>query len=216
MMIDSSKLFLNDELYLKNYPVISGTDEAGRGPLAGPLVVSSVIFKKGFYNDIINDSKKLNEKKRNDLFDIIIENCFDYSISIVSSEKIDQLNILQATMFGMKETILKLKVKPDCSLIDGNKVPYIENYLLKPIVKGDSLHACIAAASILAKVTRDRIMIEYDQQFPLYGFAKHKGYPTKEHFLALRKHGITSIHRKSYKPVMQLTLEDYFIYDEKN
>lgn len=203
-----NSLFKNDLEVKHQYPVISGTDEAGRGPLAGPLVVASVILKDDFHHEWLDDSKKISEKRREELFDIIINNCLEYTIQILSPAQIDHLNIFQATMLGMKETIEQLKIKPDCCLIDGNKAPKMSGVNLKPVVKGDGTHACIAAASILAKVTRDRIMLDLHEQYPEYGFAKHKGYPTKDHLSAIRKFGITSVHRKSYKPVMQMTLQD--------
>ena len=207
----TNKLFENDNKLKEKYNVLSGTDEAGRGPLAGPLVVASVILNDDFYHEFLDDSKKMTEKKRDLLYDLILENCVEYSVKIIEPVEIDRLNILQATLKGMGDTILALSHKPELALIDGNKTPLLSHYNLKAVVKGDGNHACIAAASVLAKVTRDRIMIELDKIYPQYGFLKHKGYPTEEHMNAIRIHGITPVHRKSYKPVMQMTLKDLFI-----
>ena len=177
--------------------VICGVDEAGRGPLAGPVVAAACILPDGFIIEGLNDSKKLTEKKRDKLFDVIIENAIDYSIASASVEEIEEINILNAAMLAMNRAIDGLKVKPDLALIDGNtsrgfSVP------TETVVGGDAKSPSIAAASILAKVTRDRMCIDFDKDYPEYGFAKHKGYGTKVHMDALRKFGATPIHRPSF------------------
>ena len=183
---------------------LCGIDEAGRGPLAGPVVVAGVYLTKDIID--LNDSKQLSEKKRSELFPIIKENSI-YSISIISPEVIDEINILQATKKGMVEVakaILKQKADIDVLLIDGNQKIDIDIIEQMPIIKGDSLSKSIAAASILAKVTRDKIMIEYAKQYPNYGLEKHKGYPTKDHIKAIEKHGVLDIHRKTFKPIKDM------------
>ena len=183
------------------YKLFIGIDEAGRGPLAGPVVVAGVYLKKEIAE--LNDSKQLSEKKRSELFPIIKENSI-YSISVISPEIIDEINILQATKKGMvevAENILKIKPEIDVLLIDGNQMINFNKTDQIPIVKGDSLSSSIAAASILAKVTRDEIMIKYGEKYPEYGFEMHKGYPTKKHIEAIEKYGVLDIHRKTFKPV---------------
>jgi ribonuclease HII len=189
------------------YKNIIGIDEAGRGPLAGPVVVAGVFLENiGEWASELNDSKKLSLKKRNELYHLIKNNSI-YEISVISPKVIDELNILQATKKGMLEvakSILKRKNNINVVLIDGNqkidcrKIPQIT------IVKGDSLSKSIAAASILAKVTRDEIMLNYSKKYPQYGFENHKGYPTKKHILAIKKYGITDIHRKTFKPIKNI------------
>lgn len=183
---------------------IAGVDEAGRGPIAGPLVVSSVILKNTNIHPLLNDSKKLSERKREILYDWIIENSFSYSIKIISAKIVDDINILQATLYGMKSSVESLKVIPDFVLIDGNKIPKNLVNPARAIVKGDSSYACIAAASILAKVSRDRLMHNIHQQYPYYAFDEHKGYPTEKHIKLLTQHGISPEHRITYKPVKEL------------
>ena len=185
------------EGYSKGYLYIGGIDEAGRGPLAGPVVASVVVFKPNTKIEGINDSKKLSEAKREELFDIIKEQAIDYGIGIVNNEEIDEINILNATYLAMKKALNCLKNTPDYLLIDAATIPGI-NIDQKPIIKGDSKSISIAAASILAKVTRDNIMYQYDEMFPEYGFKSHKGYGTKEHYEAIERYGITRIHRKSF------------------
>lgn len=177
--------------------VICGVDEAGRGPLAGPVVAAACILPDGYVIDGLNDSKKLSEKKRDKLFDIIIENAVDYSIAMASVEEIEEINILNAAMHAMRRAIDGLKIKPDLALIDGNTS---RGFTLptKTVVGGDAKSPSIAAASILAKVTRDRMCYEFDQEFPEYGFAKHKGYGTKIHIEAIKAYGVTPIHRPSF------------------
>ena len=176
---------------------ICGVDEAGRGPLSGPVVAAAVILPCGLYIDGLNDSKKLTEKKRDALFDIIKEKALSYGIGSASPREIDEYNILNATMLAMHRAIDNLPIKADFALVDGN---VIRGYDIpaKAIVKGDSVSASIAAASILAKVTRDRICLEDAKKYPQYDFAKHKGYCTKEHMELLRKYGPCEIHRRSF------------------
>lgn len=186
-----------NEGYENGYTYIGGIDEAGRGPLAGPVVAAVVVFKPGTKIEGINDSKKLSEAKRDELFDIIKEQALDYGIGIVQKDEIDEYNILNATYMAMKKAINCLKKTPDYLLVDAAHVPDV-TIEQKSIIKGDSKSISIAAASILAKVTRDSIMYEYDKMYPEYGFASHKGYGTEQHYKAIREHGITSIHRRSF------------------
>lgn len=181
---------------------LCGIDEAGRGPIAGPLVVAGVIFPLGYQNDSIYDSKALREKKREELFDIIINDALEYKILIIDEREIERKNIYQATRDAMQKIAEELNA--DVVLTDAMKLPDYEKTMVIDIVKGDQKSISIAAASILAKVTRDRIMIDYDLQYPLYGFAAHKGYPTKQHLEALEKYGVLDIHRRNYGPVNAL------------
>lgn len=204
------RLKFENAAYQQGKKVIVGLDEAGRGPMAGPLVVGAVIFDKDYYNKDINDSKQLSEKKRELLYDIIVENALAYQIEIIDVDEVDRLNVYQASKQGMLRAIEHIAVKPDYALTDAMPLGDIIEH--QAIVKGDALSMSIGAASILAKVTRDRIMKEYDQQYPEYGFAKHKGYPTRQHKEALKKYGVTPIHRRSFQPVIdvlneQLTLD---------
>ena len=177
--------------------VVCGVDEAGRGPLAGPVVAAACILPDGFVIEGLDDSKKLTEKKREKLFDIIIENALCYSIASASVEEIEEINILNAAMLAMNRAVDGLEMKPDLALIDGNTSRGFE-IETKTVVGGDAISPSIAAASILAKVTRDRMCYAFDKEYPEYGFAKHKGYGTKLHMDALREHGITPIHRPSF------------------
>jgi len=181
----------------EGYNLICGVDEAGRGPLAGPVCAAAVILPLGIEIPGLNDSKKLSEKKRDILFDIIKEKALAYGICLVSEKKIDEINILNATYKAMNGAISKLSVKPDISLIDGNRNNGIEQKSMC-IVGGDAKSASIAAASILAKVTRDRYMLEMDEKYPEYAFAKHKGYGTKLHYEKLRQYGPSEIHRLTF------------------
>lgn len=189
--------FYEDEAYKNGFLCVGGIDEAGRGPLAGPVVSSVVVLKKDCFIEGIDDSKKLSEEKRNKLFEIIKNEAIDYGIGIVNNVDIDKFNILNATYMSMKKALSCLKVKPDYLLLDAVNIKD-ENVVQKSLIKGDSKSISIAAASILAKVTRDSIMYEYDKMYPEYGFKNHKGYGTKEHYEAIRKYGITDIHRKSF------------------
>ncbi len=186
------------ELYKKGYKYIAGTDEAGRGPLAGPVVVAAVILPVNFYVKEINDSKKISEKKRNMLFDIIIKEAIAYTIEVIDSKTIDEINIYAASKLGMHNAINNLNIKPDYILSDAMPLDF-ENSMA--IIKGDSKSITIAAASILAKVTRDRYMEDLDKKYPLYEFCKHKGYPTKKHIENMNKYGIISEYRMTFKPV---------------
>lgn len=176
---------------------IAGTDEAGRGPIAGPVVAAAVIFDKKTFHIEINDSKKLSERKREELYDWIMENCISYGISIINHEEIDQINILQAALKAMKIAAAQLNPLPNLILIDGNK-SFISDIKTKTVVKGDAKSFSIAAASIIAKVTRDRIMKEAAEIHPEYFWNKNKGYPTKKHIEAVRNFGITPLHRKTF------------------
>mgnify|MGYP000734755164 CR=1 FL=1 len=181
----------------KDCQAICGIDEAGRGPLAGPVCAAAVILPEGCVIDGLNDSKKLTEKKREALFDVIKEEALSYGIGIVSPERIDEINILQATYEAMHEAVNKLSVKPDILLNDAVTIPGIDVKQI-PIIKGDAKSLSIASASILAKVTRDRLMTEYDSLYPEYGFARHKGYGTKVHIEAIKEYGPCPIHRRTF------------------
>jgi ribonuclease HII len=180
--------------------LMAGVDEVGRGPLAGDVVTAAVILDPQKKIVGLNDSKKLSEKKRNSLFEEIKESALAYSIARSCVEEIDEINILQASLLAMKRAVEGLLIQPEHVLVDGNKIPNW-TYSAEAVVKGDARVECIAAASILAKVTRDREMVEFDAIYPGFGFAKHKGYPTQLHRDALKKLGITPIHRRSYAPV---------------
>ncbi|MBQ3879453.1 MAG: ribonuclease HII [Oscillospiraceae bacterium] len=187
----------------QGYACICGTDEAGRGPLAGRVYAAAVILPPELEIPGLDDSKKLTEKKRDKLLDVICENALSYSIAFSSPEEIDEINILAASMLAMRRAVEGLTVSPDLVLVDGNRDPEptyrgarIES---RAIVKGDALCRSIAAASILAKVSRDRYMLEMDALYPGYGFAKHKGYPTREHYEALARLGPSPIHRRSFR-----------------
>lgn len=181
----------------ENIKVICGVDEAGRGPLAGPVVAAACILPDGLIIEGLDDSKKLTEKKREKIFDIIIEKALDYSVASATVEEIEEINILNAAMLAMNRAIEGLSTKPDLALIDGNTSRGF-NVPTKTVVHGDAISQSIAAASILAKVTRDRLCYEYDKEYPEYGFAKHKGYGTKLHTDAIKQYGITPIHRPSF------------------
>lgn len=182
--------------------LLAGVDEVGRGPLAGDVVAAAVILDPAAPIEGLNDSKKLTEKKRERLFDEIKEKALSWSLGRASVAEIDDLNILHASLLAMKRAVESLPVTPEYALIDGNKCPDI-SVRCEYVVKGDSRVAAISAASILAKVTRDREMVALDQQYPEYGFAGHKGYPTAVHMKALKEHGVTSIHRRSFRPVRE-------------
>lgn len=178
----------------------AGCDEVGRGPLAGDVVAAAVILNPEKPITGLNDSKKLTEKRREQLFIEIQKNAMSWCIARASVDEIDNINILQASLLAMTRAVQGLHIQPEHVLVDGNKLPKW-NYTAEAVVKGDSRVAAISAASILAKVTRDREMVEFDKTYPGYGFADHKGYPTKVHMDALMKQGVTPIHRKSYAPV---------------
>ncbi|MBQ1261143.1 MAG: ribonuclease HII [Clostridia bacterium] len=186
-----------NEKYAEGYTAVCGCDEAGRGPLCGPVVAAAVILPKDIVIEGLNDSKKLTEKKREALFDIIKEKAIAYGIAEASAEEIDEINILNASMLAMRRAVEMLSPKADFALIDGNCSRGFEIPTLT-VVKGDAKSASIAAASVLAKVTRDRQCLELDKLYPEYNIAKHKGYPTKEHMDAVRKYGVAPIYRKSF------------------
>jgi ribonuclease HII len=190
------------ELYDLGFHYIAGVDEAGRGPLAGPVVAAAVILKKGAKLEIVNDSKQLTEKQRDLALIEIKENALAIGIGIASVEEIDLINIYRATKEAMYSAIEKLKIKPEFVLIDA--MPMELDIPLKSIIKGDELSVSIAAASIVAKTTRDAYMLEMDKIFPEYGFKNHKGYGTKEHLQAIETYGITPIHRKSFQPIKSM------------
>ena len=201
--LDSTDLWHYERAAMaQGHQVIAGVDEAGRGPLAGPVVAAAVILPPNCDIAGIYDSKQLSPRKRDAAFDKIQDIALGIGIGIVDAETIDKINILQATYRAMRDAIGKLAIQPDFCLIDGYPIRNFE-YRHMGIVKGDSKSVSIAAASIIAKVTRDRIMCEYDVIFPGYGFAKHKGYPSKEHIEMLAIHGVCEIHRKTYGPVAE-------------
>ena len=186
-----------ERLYSEGYTSICGCDEAGRGPLCGPVVAAAVILPMGIEIEGLNDSKKLTEKKREKLFDIIKEKAIAYAIAEATPEEIDEINILNASMLAMRRAVEALPIKADFALIDGNCSRGFE-IPTETVVSGDAKSCSIAAASILAKVTRDRGCIDLDREYPMYGIAKHKGYPTKDHMNAVREHGPSPIHRKTF------------------
>lgn len=186
-----------DKYYKMGYNLICGIDEAGRGPLAGPVCAAAVILPADCRIAGINDSKKLSEKKRNELFPIIMEKAMAVGVGLIGAEEIDEINILQATFRAMEQAVSKLSVTPDIVLVDGNRLPKLSMKMVS-IIGGDGKSGSIAAASIVAKVTRDRLMAEYDKAFPEYGFAKHKGYGTAEHIKSIGEYGICAIHRRSF------------------
>lgn len=188
---------IENERRKKGYKYIAGVDEAGRGPLAGPVYAAAVILPEGMLIEGINDSKKLSEKKREELFDVICEKASAYCIAEVSHTRIDEINILNATFEAMNKAVNGLNIRPDYVLIDGNRIKGME-IPHETVVKGDAKSISIAAASILAKVSRDRVMYEMAKQYPLYGFDKHKGYGTKAHCDAILKYGACEIHRRSF------------------
>ncbi len=184
--------------YEKGYNYIAGVDEVGRGPLAGPVCAAALILPKGLMIDGVDDSKKLSEKKREKLYDEIIEKALSYCVVFVEPEKIDEINIRQATHLAMQRAVDGLNLRPDFLLVDGNDKISFDGVDCEYIIKGDLKFECIAAASIVAKVTRDRYMTEMDKEYPQYGFAKHKGYGTKLHMEAIREFGLTPLHRRSF------------------
>lgn len=191
-----------NELYEKGITLVAGVDEVGRGPLIGPVVAAAVILPKGFYHPGIKDSKKLSEKKREELYKVITENALSIGVGTVSEEVIDEINIYEATKTAMKEAINSLAIPPEHVLIDAMKLD-----LKMPstsIIKGDALSESIAAASIIAKVTRDHLLMKMDEEYPMYDLKNNKGYGTKKHLEALEKYGACKYHRKSYSPVTKV------------
>ena len=192
--------------YIKEgYKVIAGTDEAGRGPLVGPVVCACVVLPNDYNNEEINDSKKLTEKKREKLYDIIMNDALAVGVSIISAKEIDEINILEASRKGMIESYKEAnkKIKIDVLLTDAMKIDTL-SIPVEKIIKGDAKSISIAAASIIAKVTRDRLLYELDEKYPEYGFKDHKGYPTNKHLEAIEKYGIFDEYRKTYGPVKKI------------
>jgi len=202
-----------DQFYSKKVKLIVGVDEAGRGPLAGPVVAAACILSRAYINNDINDSKQLSEKKREELFEVIKKDCIAYGVGIVSAEEIDKINIYEATKKAMKEAIVNLKHEFDLILTDAMPLKGFDVEVV-PIIKGDAKALPIAAASIIAKVTRDHMMDELAKKYPEYGFDKHKGYGTKKHMDALKKFGpIKGVHRFSYKPVVKISLQEMNLFE---
>jgi len=192
-----ASLEIERSLWADGIMTIAGIDEAGRGPLAGPVVAAAVVFANGSMIDGVEDSKKLSAKKREELFPLITEQALSIGVGIVGHDVIDRINILQATILAMHKAIDDLSMKPDFVIVDGNSFRH-DSYRYKNIIDGDEQSFTIAAASVIAKVTRDRLMVEYHHQYPVYGFANHKGYGTKQHLEAIRRHGLCDIHRRSF------------------
>lgn len=188
---------IEKEYVQKGYKVICGIDEAGRGPLAGPVYAAAVILPPDCEIDGLNDSKKLSEKKREQLFDVVCDKALAYSIGVATEKEIDEINILQATFLAMRRAVESLEIKPDLALVDGNQKPKTGVDEVT-VVKGDAKSMSIAAASILAKVNRDRFMVEMDKKYPEYEFSKHKGYGTKLHYEKIREFGVSDIHRRTF------------------
>jgi len=189
--------FYEDAARRDGFSLVCGIDEAGRGPLAGPVFAAATILPPHAQIDGLNDSKKLTPKKREELYDVILQTALAYGIGFATEEEIDRVNILQATFLAMRRAFDQLKLKPDCALVDGNRMPSL-GVETRLIVKGDSLSASIAAASILAKVSRDRVMCQIDEIYPGYGFAKHKGYGTRLHVEMLQAMGPCPVHRRTF------------------
>lgn len=188
---------IEDENFAAGFETICGVDEAGRGPLAGPVCAAAVILPPHLQIPGLNDSKKLSDKRRRELFPVICEQALAYGIAFATEQEIDEINILQATFLAMQRALDQLQIRPDLTLIDGNRQKDF-GLPVKTVIKGDSLSANIAAASILAKVTRDDLMVRQAEQFPEYGFEIHKGYGTKAHYAALEKYGPSAIHRMTF------------------
>ena len=200
---------LSHELSLaeEGFQRIAGIDEAGRGPLAGPVSVAAVVLPENYSHSVLNDSKQLSESQREDLYEEITgDERIDWASALVEAQEIDEINILKATWAGMRRAFLKLDPTADVALIDGKPIKGFPTEH-RALVKGDSLSLSIAAASIIAKVERDRLMMEYAEKYPEYGFERHKGYGTKAHREALREHGPCPIHRRSFAPVSQMELD---------
>ena len=200
---EKNLLSYEQELYKKGIKLIAGTDEVGRGPLVGPVVAAAVILPENYYLEGLDDSKKLTEKKRDKYYDIIYKDAVSVGIGIVDAKTIDEINILEASRLAMKKAVEDLKIRPEYILsdamnLDNQSIPYTD------IIHGDALSESIAAASVIAKVTRDRMMYDLDKEHPEYGFAKHKGYPTKLHLENLKKYGVLDNYRFSYKPVKEI------------
>lgn len=198
-------LYYEKELYKEGIEYIAGVDEVGRGPLIGPVVASAVILPKNYKLEGLNDSKKLSEKKRNEFYDIIMRDAISIGIGIIDEVKIDEVNIYEATKLAMIDAINKLKIKPQHVLIDA--MPLDIDIPTTSIIKGDAKSESIAAASVIAKVTRDSMMYELDKKYPMYGFGSHKGYPTKKHIEAINEYGLIPGYRKTYSPIKDMVKE---------
>lgn len=207
-------LTFEKELYEKGFQFICGTDEAGRGPLVGPVVAGAVILPKNYHLDGLTDSKKLSEKKREKFFEIIKKDAIAYGIGIVDAKTIDEVNIYEASRMAMKKAIDNMAIKPDYILTDAMPITDLD-VPVKAIIHGDGLSLTIAAASVLAKVTRDHYMYELDKQYPKYEFRKHKGYPTKRHLELINQYGVTEDYRFTYKPVKNVVESRNLNEDEK-
>ncbi len=194
------------ELYCKGIEYIAGVDEVGRGPLIGPVVAAAVILPKGLIIEGLTDSKKLSEKKRNLYYKMIKDSAISIGIGIIDEKKIDEVNIYEATKLAMKDAINNLNIKPEHILIDA--MPLKLDIPSTSIIKGDLKSEAIAAASVIAKVTRDSMMYELDKKYPNYGFKNHKGYPTKQHIDAINKYGLIEGYRKTYSPIKEIIKED--------
>ena len=195
-----------NELYNKGIKLIAGVDEVGRGPLIGPVVAAAVILPENYKLEGLTDSKKLSEKKRDMFYEVINKDALFIGIGIIDEKKIDEVNIYEATKLAMKSSIDSLSIKPEHILIDA--MPLELDIPSTSIIKGDAKSLSIAAASVIAKVTRDRMMYELDRKYPMYGFSNHKGYPTKKHIDALKKYGLIEGYRKTYAPIKDLVKED--------
>lgn len=200
MTIDFNNKEYELKAYQNGYNLIGGIDEVGRGPLVGPVVASCVILPKDFELEGLTDSKKLSEKKREQFYSVIMEKAISVGIGVIDEAKIDEVNIYEATKLAMYQAIENCKIKPDYILIDAMKLDKL-SVPSESIIKGDLKSISISAASVIAKVTRDRMMYELDKEYPMYNFAKNKGYPTKAHVEAIKKYGILKQHRKTFKPV---------------
>ena len=201
--------FFEEYYSKKGYQSIAGVDEAGRGPLAGPVVAAAVVLPQGFYEDSIIDSKKLTEEKREELYGHIHKIAISVGVGIVYEREIEEINILNASLLAMKNALDELECEHDFVLVDGN-VKVGTTCPQKTITKGDARSISISAASIIAKVTRDRIMYQYHRTYPQYNFKNHKGYGTKEHLDAIKKHGITKIHRRTFSPIKEIINDEQF------
>ena len=203
--MENDLLSYENELYDKGIELIAGVDEVGRGPLIGPVVTAAVILPKGYILEGLTDSKKLTEKKREKFYDIIMKDALSVSIGMMDESVIDEVNIYEATKLAMIQAIDNLSIKPEHVLIDAMKLDI--DIPTTSIIKGDAKSESIAAASVIAKVTRDRMMYELDKKYPMYGFGSHKGYPTKKHIDALYKYGLIEGYRKTYAPVKDMVKE---------
>ena len=204
-MMNNDLLKYEKELYDNGTELIAGVDEVGRGPLIGPVVAAAVILPINYYLEGLTDSKKLSEKKRNMFYDILNKDALSIGIGIVGPEKIDEVNIYEATKLAMKSAINSLSIKPEHVLIDA--MPLELDIPTTSIIKGDAKSESIAAASVIAKVTRDSMMYELDKKYPMYEFGKHKGYPTKKHIEAINKYGLIDGYRKTYAPIKDIVKE---------